>query len=74
MSSWSVSEANAAFSRAGYAVEEEPPLVTLRGLRVAAGVSPQEYRCLRKGQWNNTLYEVLTSAPKVPQPEVLPRA
>ncbi len=73
MAIWPLQDAKARFSEVMRAAEKEPQHITLRGEEKAVLISAEEYRRLRKGKPDRTLYEIWKAAPKVPEFKLPPR-
>ena len=71
MRTWALRAAKARLSELVRAAEKEPQAITLRGEERAVVLSAEEYRSLnRKKGRDQTLYEILESAPRVPEFEI----
>lgn len=71
--SWPVQDAKARFSEVLREAEAAPQHITKNGEEKAVLVSAEEYRRLRGGKPERTLYEIWKSAPKVPEFKIPPR-
>jgi prevent-host-death family protein len=71
--SWPVQDAKARFSEVLREAEREPQIITRRGEETAVLMSAEQYRRLRGGKPERTLYEIWKSAPKVPEFKLPPR-
>jgi prevent-host-death family protein len=71
--SWPVQDAKARFSEILREAEREPQIITRRGEETAVLMSAEQYRRLRGGKPERTLYEIWKSAPKVPEFKLPPR-
>ena len=70
---WPVQDAKARFSQVLREAEVAPQHITKNGEEKAVLVSAEEYRRLRGGKPERTLYEIWKSAPKVPEFKIPPR-
>jgi prevent-host-death family protein len=73
MAVWPLQDAKARFSEVIRAAAEEPQYITLRGEETAVVISSREFRRLRRGKPDRTLYEIWKSAPKIAEFELPPR-
>jgi prevent-host-death family protein len=72
--SWPVQDAKARFSEVVREAEKgEAQIITRHGEETAVVLSAKEYRRLRGGKPERSLYEIWKSAPKVPEFELPPR-
>jgi antitoxin Phd len=62
---WALQDAKARLSEVVRESAREPQHITLRGEEKAIVISPEEYRRLRKGRPDTTLYDIWKAAPKV---------
>jgi len=71
---WPVQDAKARFSEVVREAEKgQAQFITRHGEETAVVLSAQEYRRLRGGKPERTLYEIWKSAPKVPEFKLPPR-